>query len=98
MSRFDDRLRNSCPEENLTALRVNASVVDIKKNSTDPVMNAISHPYGRLTGRTGDCVPSANKTVPTVTKRAHVTESIAKEFLTCDGFARLRADRNRLVG
>ena len=88
----------SCPEENLTELRVNASVVDIKKNNTEPTINAISQPYGRDTGRTGGCAPSANKTVPTVTKRAQVTESIAREFLTCAGFARLRADRNKLVG
>ena len=72
----------SCPDENLTVLRVNASVVDIRKNSTEPVMNAISHPYGRDIGRTEGCAPSVNKTVPTVTKRAHVTESMAREFLT----------------
>lgn len=88
----------SCPDENLTELSVNASVVDIRKNSTEPVMNPISHPYGRDIGRTGGCAPSANKTVPSVTKRAHVTESIAREFLTCDGLARLLADRNKLVG
>jgi hypothetical protein len=88
----------SCPDENLTALRVNASVVDIKKNNTEPVMNDISHPYGSDTDKSGGCAPSANKTVPTVTKRAQVTESMAIEFLTCDGLARFRADRNKTVG
>jgi hypothetical protein len=88
----------SCPDENLTALRVNASVVDIKKNRTEPVTNAISHPYGTDTGRTGGCAPSANKSVPTVTKRAQVTDRMAKEFLTCNGFALLLAERNSPVG
>src|SRR5690348_3079245 len=88
----------SCPDENLTALRVNASAVDIKKKRTEPETNAISHPYGTDTGRTGGCAPSANKSVPTVTKSAHVTESNAMEFLTCGGLARLRAERNKLVG
>ena len=72
----------SCPDENLAEPRLNALVVDIRKNNTDPVMKAISHPYGREIGSTGGCAPSVNKTVPTVTKRAHVTESMAKEFLT----------------
>jgi hypothetical protein len=88
----------SCPDENLTAVKVNASVVEIKKINTELVTNDISHPYGSDTGRTGGCAPSANKTVPTVTKRAQATESMAIEFLTCDGLARFRADRNKPVG
>src|SRR5438445_6477780 len=56
----------SCPDENLTALRVNASLVDIKKNRTELVTNASSQPYGIDTGRVGGCEPSANRSVPTV--------------------------------
>src|SRR5467141_3751018 len=88
----------SCPDENLTALRVNASVVDIKKNNTEPVMNAISKPYGTDTGKMGACAPRAKRSVPTVTTSAQVTDSIAIELLRCDEFPRLRAGKNRPVG
>jgi len=39
-----------------------------------------------------------NSIVLTVTKRAQVVARVAIAFLICGGFARLRADKNRMVG
>ncbi len=39
-----------------------------------------------------------NRNVPTVTKRAQAIERVAIAFLICGGFARLRANKKRVVG
>src|SRR5437879_11633171 len=88
----------SCPEESPPKTRGKNRVRDIKKNNTEPVISAICHPYGRNIGSKGGCVPSTNSIVPTVTKRAQVIARVAIAFLICGGFARLRADKNKVVG
>src|SRR5260370_6959955 len=78
----------SCPDENLTAVKGNASVVEIKKINTELVTNDISHPYGSDPGRTGGCAPSANKTVPPVTKTTQAPQATAIKSFTTDSSTR----------